>query len=82
MFDLLKLIQLRKQLQLSLVGVNGMSDKYRHCFGCEAECSGSCSGLCEDTCVAECQAEGCGGSCSGACYDACTSECTGIAEVV
>ena len=54
MFELFKLIQMKKQLQLSLVGVNGLTDAYRYCYGCEGNCSGSCSGSCEDTCDSRC----------------------------
>lgn len=58
MFDLLKLIMKKEQLKLSLVGVNGLTDTYRYCFGCEDTCSGSCSGSCDDTCSGACS--GCG----------------------
>lgn len=58
MFDLLKLIQMKERLQLSLVCATELNYSYRDCYGCEGDCSGSCSGTCDDTCSGGC--EGCG----------------------
>lgn len=58
MFDFLKLIQKKKELQLLLVDPCHVGI-YRNCFGCMGECSGSCSGTCEGMCIENCNG-GCG----------------------
>ncbi|MBE6311274.1 MAG: hypothetical protein E7080_09520 [Bacteroidales bacterium] len=59
MFDLLKLIQKKEELQLAFSGsIGDYSGSFRDCYGCESDCSGRCSGGCEDTCEGACY--GCG----------------------
>ena len=59
MFDLLKLIQKKEELQLAFSGsIGDYSGSFRDCNGCESDCSGRCSGGCEDTCEGACY--GCG----------------------
>ena len=54
MFKLLKLIKKKEQLQLALIGINGITDTCRYNFGCEGGCSGTCVGLCADGCTSTC----------------------------
>lgn len=64
MFDLLKLIQKKQELQLALAGnIGDYSDTFRDCYGCESDCQGTCSGTCEDTCDGACF--GCGSTTTG-----------------
>ncbi len=59
MFDLLKLIQKKEELQLAFSGsIGDYSGSFRDCYGCESDCSGRCSGGCDDTCEGACY--GCG----------------------
>ena len=59
MFDLLKLIQKKEELQLAFSGsIGDYSGSFRDCYVCESDCSGRCSGGCEDTCEGACY--GCG----------------------
>lgn len=59
MFDLLKLIQKKQELQFAFSGnIGDFSDSFRDCYGCEGNCAGNCSGSCEDTCENGCT--GCG----------------------
>ena len=65
MFDLLKLIQKKQELQLAISGnIINFSDSFRNCYGCESDCSGSCSGYCSGTCESTCD-DTCEGQCEG-----------------
>lgn len=54
MFDLEKLIQAQRELQLSFAGgVNSLSFDgftFKAVSGCSPSCAGSCSGSCSDSC--------------------------------
>lgn len=59
MFDLLKLLSKKQELQLALVGTSeNLADAYRMNFGCEdgcsAGCANNCSGTCDNTCDTDC----------------------------
>lgn len=60
MLDLLKLIQKKQELKLSLAGQE-FTDDFAYSFGCGDTCSGSCTGSCESSCSGRCTGPGCSG---------------------
>ena len=55
MFDLLKLIQKREELQIALAGTTENFSEFDHryltCEGCGSSCSGGCEGDCYGECM-------------------------------
>lgn len=54
MFNLLKLLEVKQKLQLSLVGQDVAGNYFDFfestCTGCDGNCSGSCDDTCEGYC--------------------------------
>lgn len=54
MFDLFKLLEKKKELQVSLAGCNDLNlDEYSYNFscGCDSSCDGGCKGDCSGECL-------------------------------